>query len=161
MDIWQKQLGLDLQIPDDFGHWFAGFVDGEGCFTISKKPARHKGITLTFTIKLRDDDDGILHEIKNTLGIGRIYYRNKEYVRERGHFINNQVDWRVRRIGDIIHVIIPLFEKYPLRAKKKHDFKIWSQAAQLIYAKYHLTETGRKEVLRLKDELSEVRRYKG
>jgi len=53
-------------LGDDFGFWFSGFVDGEGCFTV-RRPLPRPGRTYTdyecaFSIILRQDDLGILEE---------------------------------------------------------------------------------------------------
>ena len=149
--VWQRCLGIDLDIPDGFGHWLAGFTDGEGCFVIRfQKPKYTKCF---FSIRLRADDIDILQEIQETLGVGQI-----RLSKEDGH--NEVAGWQVCAIGDLIHVLIPLFEKYPLRAKKKRDFAIWSRAVRLIHTKFHLTKAGLAEVLRLKEELEEGRKYK-
>jgi len=58
-----------------FGHWFAGFVDGEGCFHIQKETNR-QGFRCLFSIGLRKDDGEILHIIQQKLGIGKIHIKN-------------------------------------------------------------------------------------
>lgn len=68
------------RIDPAFGHWLAGFVDGEGCFYIGRICNRKKGVEYVnyrcaFTISLRDDDHAVLHEIRDTLGTGRIVTR--------------------------------------------------------------------------------------
>ena len=160
MTMWQRRLGLDLEVPDDFGHWLAGFVDGEGCFLILVKTG-DRCIWCQLQIHLRDDDKNILHQIKEITGVGNIDKRSNQRRRDEGILEWNAITWRVQRIGDIIHVIIPLFEKYPLRAKKRRDFVLWARAARIIQAKGHLTKEGREEVLRLKQEMEEGRKYNG
>jgi hypothetical protein len=150
--MWQRQLGLDLEIPDDFGNWLAGFTAGDGCFTIRSQPPKY--VKCFFTIRLRDDDFDILQEIQETLGIGKTRVLKKEKGK------NRLALWEVCAIGDIVHVLIPLFEKYPIRAKKKRDFLIWSRAARIIHSGFHLTKVGLAEVLALKREMEEGRKYK-
>jgi len=79
MAIWQRALGIDLDIPDGFGNWFAGFVDGDGCFLIN---ARGDGCTLE--ISLRGDDQAVLHQIRNALGVGNLYNVSQEHRRRKG-----------------------------------------------------------------------------
>lgn len=152
---WQLALGIDLDVPDDFGHWFAGMVDGEGSFTI-RLLHRDRSIyaSVEFHIKLRDDDAAILHEIKETLGIGRLY-SHKPASPNAGA----QLLYQVYRIGDIIHVLIPLFEEYPLRSKKRRDFILWKRAARMIHLGQHLTASGHEEILQLKKQMEEGRKY--
>lgn len=155
MPSWQHALGIDIDVPPDFGHWLAGFVDGEGCFDINVQNSG-RSIRCRLQIRLRDDDAAMLSTIRDTLGVGVVKAtpdpRPTRY---------NQATWTVSGIADIIHVIIPLFEKYPLRAKKAKDFRLWARAARLIHSKAHLTPDGREEVLALKRQMQEGRQYNG
>ena len=51
-------------------HYISGFVDGEGCFSISfnKNGERLPETRLIFEIEVREDDEPILREIKKVLG---------------------------------------------------------------------------------------------
>ncbi len=111
----------------EFGHWLSGFVDGEGNFGSSK----NCGHGCCFRIILREDDKEILEEIKNYLGVGKLYYRdikakmdnwNPKYITK---VRNNQWGYIVQPIVDLINVIVPQFEEYPLRAKKKKQYEEW------------------------------------
>jgi hypothetical protein len=159
--MWQRRLGLDIDVPDDFGNWLAGFMDADGTFLIQGRE-KQRTIACTCAIVQRDDNDAILYKIQEVLGVGHIRPLTREKQRERG--MTNAKDalrWRVGAIGDIIHVIIPLFEKYSLRGKKKRDFELWARAARIIQIGGHLTKAGHKEVLRLKQEMEKGRRYNG
>jgi hypothetical protein len=57
-------------IDPGFGHWFAGFVDGEGCFLITRVGKSYRCI---FSLHLRGDDRPILEEIHRNLGIGTVW----------------------------------------------------------------------------------------
>lgn len=107
-----------MDVDDSFGHWFAGFTDGEGCFDI-KGVGEH--YICRFTIGLRVDDRPILEEIQAKLGLGSIYKRTTASKH------NDQVAWEVTRkteTAQLVHV----FDRYPLRAKKAIDFAIWREA---------------------------------
>lgn len=107
-------------MDDAFGNWFAGFVDGEGCFLIQRS---NKGTyTCKFSITLRDDDSHILEVIRSTLGFGRIYLRPQVY---NGTMPQNQ--WRCDKKSDCAS-LVEILNQYPLRAKKRQDFVIWSEA---------------------------------
>jgi hypothetical protein len=41
---------------------------------------------------------------------------------------------RITAVGDLVRVVIPHFERYPLKTKKKNDFRIWRQAVELLAA---------------------------
>lgn len=46
---------------------------------------------------------------------------------------NPQKKFVINRLEDLVHVVIPHFEKYPLQAKKAKDFEIWRGIVLLVY----------------------------
>lgn len=156
--VWQRTLGLNLDISDEWGNWITGFTDGEGCFLIA---INENSAWCSFKINLREDDLEILEQIQKRLGgIGKIYHQDESRTRNEKKINRaDQYRWQVCRISDIIHVIIPLFEKYPLKTKKLNDFEIWAKAARLIHAKMHLMKEGMEEVIRLKVKMENGRKY--
>ena len=115
------------KITDAFGNWFAGFTDGEGCFIIAKRNRKtpRANYECQFKLELRDDDKPILEEIRDKLGIGKIY----DVPACPSDVPNARTSSRLI-IGTIAECVelVKIFEKYPLRAKKRHDFEIWKQA---------------------------------
>lgn len=57
---------------------------------------------------------------------------------------------RITSLKDIINVIIPHFDKYPLISQKKADFILFKQVADLMNRKQHLTSEGVQEIVNLK-----------
>lgn len=132
-------------------HYVTGFVDGEGCFsiTISKKRFKVPEVRLKFEIELREDDEPILKEIQDTLGCGSIYRLNYErYQKWMPH-----VKYQVGSFKDIKEKIIPFFKKYPPQAKKKKQFELFCKVAEMIDLKEHITEEGILKIRSLKDAL--------
>ena len=118
-----------VDVDDAFGHWLAGFVDGEGNFQAHNRGDGAGGFV--FRIILREDDKPVLDEIRLRLGVGVLYYRdllknkhnwNPKY---QATAITNQWAYLVQPMVDLINVIVPLFDKYPLRAKKKIQYAEW------------------------------------
>lgn len=110
----------EIIIDPAFGNWIAGFTDGEGSFNITRSDQRFKCM---FSIKLRRDDKSILQEIQSQLDVGRI-------VMLAGRKTSKpQAGFQVDSKHDCV-VIKNLFQKFPLRAKKSTDFKIWSAAVE-------------------------------
>ena len=117
------------------GDYIAGFIDGEGCFYLTyrsetryDRPGNPKYFRWTpyFAISIREDDKEILGKIKNTLDCGNVYILNRKGGDKMAHFI-------IQNIDDLYTNILPFFEKYPLIAKKKHDFKLWSIALKIMH----------------------------
>jgi len=140
------------------GHYIAGFVDGEGCFYLSyrqelkahrkNKPTYRRWVTY-FAIVLRNDDLDILNQIMNTLECGKI------------SFTKDQVRYNIQNIEDIIEKIIPFFETYELRAKKRHDFILWKKAAYIVKKNlFNNRGYSDKEHGRLLEIRNEMKKYK-
>lgn len=117
----------------DFGHYLSGLVDGEGCFCASVRGYKgglpYTSRIVRFTIKLRADDCPILELIQQFWQCGPIVHRVEGTCRLDG--TNAQTALDIRRIGDLSRVVIPHFEAFPLRAKKRADFDVWKQAVAL------------------------------
>lgn len=112
------------------GDYIAGFVDGEGCFALKfRRDVRHdrNGTPeylywgIEFAIVLREDDREILEKIKTTLGCGNF------------SSTHGSIRYSVTRFDDLLYKVVPFFEKYELRAKKAHDFKLWKEALVLLH----------------------------
>jgi hypothetical protein len=127
--------------------WYiAGFTDGEGSWgvTISKN-LRETGYTVLpkFTIGLHACDIALLERIAAQFGVGGIYVGS-----------NNLVRWQVSSVRDLVNVIIPFFEKYPLVSQKRADFELFKQIVELINNKEHLTPAGLQKIVNLKASLN-------
>lgn len=116
---------------DAFGHYLAGLTDGEGCFFLAMNPDRRTraySSILQFVIQLRADDLPILQLVQSYLQVGRVgeTQRKKIQGNRKPKFYFN-----VSGCLDLATVIVPHFDRYPLRAKKRRDFAIWRQAVLL------------------------------
>jgi site-specific DNA-methyltransferase (adenine-specific) len=142
-------------IDPSFGHWFAGFTDGEGCFRIHK--VRDGDYYEThFNIKLRRDDRKVLQTIQNTLGFGRIQDNKAEGNSE------PTSSYIVDRKDDCLK-LAEVFLRFPLRAKKQRDFYKWYEA--LLNWKYQKKGNrwhGKPDVSAMErnwQEMKEIRKY--
>lgn len=129
---------------DAFGHYIAGFVDGEGCFTITKgKQGRY---CPEFLIHLAAGDIEILEYIQHRLG-GHI---RTTPAKRAG--VSATVKLRVCKKSECLE-IVSFFNKYPLRAKKRLDFELWSNAVRA-----HSAGAGWEEIAKIKEQLSAARK---
>ena len=134
-------------------HYIVGFVDGEGCFSISISRLRFRvpEIRLIFEIELREDDETILKQIQNTLQCGSIYYLSYErYAKWRPH-----VKYKVASFKDIKEKVIPFFKRYQLQAKKKHQFELFCKVAEMIERNEHKTLEGVEMIRTLRSSFNE------
>lgn len=113
-------------VPDDFGHWLAGFIDGEGCFLISQTSAARRRNTakyvMSFQICVRADDGAILEECAQRTGLGTVYYFQKKREKQ-----GDVARWDCQRKADLL-AMVRLLDRFPLRAKKATDYAIWREA---------------------------------
>lgn len=138
------------EIDSEFGHWFAGFTDGEGCFTI-QPVSRY--FYCRFIIGLRSDDAPIIYEIHQKLSIGTI--REKTSPSMQGY---SQITFDVSSKSDCL-VLRDLFQTYPLRAKKARDFSIWSEALEVSLERRKSPDY-RDKMISLKRALEDNRKFK-
>lgn len=113
-------------IDPGFAHWMAGFIDGEGCFSVHKKNVNGcETYDCQFSITLRRDDKPILIAMKSALGgIGSLADRpapkGRENSKEQSRYcISSKADCQRLRA---------VLTAFPLRAKKARDFEIWCHA---------------------------------
>lgn len=128
--------------------WYIiGFTDGEGSWglSISKDTARKSGYNICpkFTIGLHSNDIALLERIAAHFGVGSISIGS-----------NNLIRFQVSSISDLVNVIIPFFEEYPLISQKRADFEIFKQIVMLVYNKEHLTPEGLQKIVNLKASLN-------
>jgi len=141
------------KINPDFGHWFAGFVDGEGHLGITRVGKSYRCV---FTMQLRKDDHAILEEIQQTLGMGSIYDLPSYGKDRNGHPTTMLM---VARKQDVI-ALRDIFLEFPLRAKKATDFDIWSKAVDEWKLHTNRWDTvSWDNMIALKQQLEESRKY--
>ena len=125
--------------------WVAGFVDGEGCFSVSvhKQPFmhRHRGwqIQAAFYVYQHRDHGDVLDALRSFFECGT--------VRPKGP--NSAVlTYSVTRLQDLRDVIVPFFETTRLRVKDQ-DSRIFSVVVEAMSRREHLTDEGFSRVVRL------------
>ncbi len=114
-------------------NWITGFTDAEGCFSIfftkSKKSKNWLEYTACFQIMLHIKDKDLLLKIKS-------FFNEVGYINHN----NNIVIYRVYKLKDIIGVIIPHFNNYPLITQKQSDFIIFKEIVSLMFSSKKLDE---------------------
>ena len=135
------------KIPDHIGYYFAGFVDGEGSFHLTFR--RRQDYKLPWKISLclnvSQKDKVILALLKRTLDCGTI--RNKG---------GGVWMYEVNNLVAIRENVIPFFDHFGfLSAKKKRDFAIFKQMAELMDEKAHLDKKGIADLLSLRREMND------
>lgn len=67
---------------------------------------------------------------------------------------DKSVNFRISKYSDIVDVIIPFFQKYPIIGQKSLDFLDFSKVAELIRKKEHLTSEGFNKILKINSSMN-------
>src|SRR5262249_758086 len=134
--------------------WVLGFVDGEGCFSISfvKQPDRQgrRGYRTgyqaahRFVVTQGKRSLECLYELRDFFGIGEVYCNKR--------FDNHKEDlymYYVQRRRDLLDVIIPFFRFHRLHSAKHQDFEKFAQCVEWIDRGHHLSSDGLMEIAKV------------
>lgn len=132
-------------------YYVTGFSDGEASFHVSivKNKNFKVGyqVSLVFTIQLHIKDLNLIEKIKSYFGVGIISIKNKDGK-------PYSVIYSVKSLKDILTVIIPHFDKYPLLTKKRADFILFKLIAILMSKGEHLTMEGLNKIISIKASMN-------
>ena len=134
-------------VPIGIGYYLAGFADGEGSFNVSFRPRpdfkQKWKVSVCFNVSQKDKV--ILALYKRWLGCGTLRSRP-----------DGVWYYEVNNLVAIRECVIPFFRKFGfLSAKKKRDFSKFQQIVRLIEEEKHLTESGIKEILDIREEMND------
>jgi hypothetical protein len=139
----QQETALSRQEIDV--SWVVGFVDGEGCFSVSvhRNPfvRRTRGwqLTPTFQVYQHEDHRSVLEELVGFFGCG--------FIRPKGP--NSRVlTYSVYNLRELDERVNPFFELHPLRVKNR-DFAAFVQIVRAMRRKEHLDPSGFERLVRL------------
>ena len=123
--------------------YVSGYVDGEGCFSISFSK-REKFLVgwetkPSFSVSQNEDRAQILFLMQKMFKCGFI----------RRDFSDKTLKYEVRSLDDLIRHIIPHFEKYPLVSDKQKDFEFFKKVCLLMQKQLHKNKNGLRKILNL------------
>jgi hypothetical protein len=132
-------------------YYVTGFTDAEGCFnvTVSPRISGNYQVSLRFSVELHQRDLSLLNNIKSFFNDAGTLNIRKDL-----RFTNPKVTWSVRNFDDIINVIIPHFDKYPLLSQKQADFLLFKEIALLMKDKEHLKPEGLAKIVAIKASIN-------
>jgi len=125
--------------------WIVGFVDGEGCFSVSvhrnAMMHRHGGWQLqpVFHVYQHQDHRSVLEALRRFFACGSVRPKGPQ---------SRVLTYSVERRRDLIEVIVPFFEAYPL-VVKRGDFEAFACIVRAMDAKEHLLGSGFERLVRL------------
>ena len=139
--------------------WITGFVDGEGCFTVSiirNYTATQKiayQVFCEFVVTQGERSRTSLETLERFFKCGYIN-RNRRHDNHR----EDVLKYCVRALQELDEIIIPFFEKHPLRTAKRYDFRIFRKIVRLVRRKRHLKPGGLQAIADLMATMNRKRR---
>jgi LAGLIDADG endonuclease len=136
--------------------YISGYVDGEGCFTVSISPRAKLAVGWevrpSLSVSQNGDRAEVLQVIQAYFGCGSI----------RPDRSDKTLKWETRRLEDILARVIPHFERYPLLSGKRLDFERFANVCQSMAAGEHRVTVGLIRIVELVSGMnpSGSRRYK-
>jgi hypothetical protein len=123
--------------------YISGYVDGEGCFTVSISPRAKLlvgwAVRPGFSVNQNGDRAEVLHAIRSYLGC--------EAFDPTG--ASRPSSGRRRRLEDILERVLPHFEWYPLLSSKRYDFDRFASICLLMADGAHRRRDGLVEIVEL------------
>ena len=123
--------------------YISGYVDGEGCFTVSISPRRKLRVGWevrpSFSVSQNGDRAEVLHALQAYFGCGSI----------RPDPGDRTLKWETRRLEDLLGRVVPHFEQYPLLSSKQNDFERFASVCRLMAAGAHRRRDGLTEIVEL------------
>jgi hypothetical protein len=124
----------------DISSYISGYVDGEGCFTVSFSPRA----------KLRSG-----WEVRPSFSVSQNSDRAEVLLALREHFkcggfrpdrSDKTLKYEVRDLVSLLTRVIPHFERYPLMSSKRRDFEKFATICRMLERRWHLTDAGLREI---------------
>jgi hypothetical protein len=126
-------------------NWVVGFVDGEGCFSVSVHRSsmmhRHGGWQLqpVFQVYQHRDHRDVIEALVSFFGCGR--------VRPKGPH-SDTLTYVVESLRDLGRSVLPFFEEHP-PVVKRSDCAKFAEIVRSMQRKEHLTRSGFERLVRL------------
>ncbi len=126
-------------------NWVCGFVDGEGCFSVSvhRNPGARKTngwqLQAVFQVYQHQRDRGTLERIRELFGCGSIHPKGPQ---------SSVLTYAVWSLVDLAERVIPFFEGNQLIVKRR-DFELFACIVRAMRRKEHLEAQGFERLARL------------
>jgi hypothetical protein len=139
--------------------WVVGFVDGEGCFSVSfvrqggdaQRVGYRTGWQATprFAVVQGERSLAALLDLQQFFGVGRVY-RN----RRKDNHKEDLFQLHVAKLDELNDVIVPFFQVHPLRTAKAYDFAQFVKCLAIITAGRHRETDGLIALLELAETMN-------
>ena len=123
--------------------YISGYIDGEGCFTVSISPRAKLlagwEVRPSLSVSQNGDRAEVLHAIQAYFGCGSI----------RPDRSDRTLKWETRRLEDILERVLPHFESFPLLSGKRYDYERFASVCRHMAGGAHRRRDGLIEIVEL------------
>ncbi len=142
-NLWPEQHAGSLQGRVDLPSYISGFVDGEGCFTVSISPRPTLLVRWearpSLSVSQNGDRSEVLLDIQRYFDCGTL----------RPDRSDRTLKWEVRSLPLLVDRVIPHFRRYPLLSGKQRDFELFASVCERMVRGEHRSAAGLSEIVRL------------
>ena len=140
-NLWLGQYAGSHDASVHLPSYISGYVDGEGCFTvsISPRPTLLVGWEVRPSLSVSQNGDRIevLLAIQEYFGCGSL----------RPDRSDRTVKWEVRSLPILVHRIVPHFRMHPLLSGKRKDFELFAEICERMTRGDHRLLLGLSEIV--------------
>ena len=133
--------------------WVVGFVDGEGCFScpiFQNKPMTMRWqVQPQFAVVQSASSRDVLDGLVRFFGCGNVYI-NRRHDNHREDLFR----YCVSRFAHVRDVIVPFFQRNPLRTSKRDNFEKFARVVGLMDSGRHLTVPGLIEIAEIAETMN-------
>jgi hypothetical protein len=137
--------------------WAVGFVDGEGCFSISvvRNPSCRLGwqVQHEFSVTQAASSRPALELLVEVFGCGKLI----ENIRHDNHR-ETLLRFSVKRRADLVAAVVQFFEEHPLRTAKQSDFVLFAAVLRMMEEAAHSTPEGLAAIARITEQMNRRQR---
>lgn len=127
----------------DFASYISGFVDGEGCFSVSfnLREKLRMGIEVrpSFAIAQNKRNLAIIKKLHDYFGCGAIRFSKNDQCYK----------YEVRDLKELREKIIPHFKQFPLLTSKCSDFEVFGEICERVAQSKHRNREHLREIISL------------
>lgn len=134
----------------EINSYITGFVDGEGCFSVSfsKRQKFKTGLEVrpSFSVSQHQRNKEIILFLQKHFNCGGVRFSKRD----------RNFKFEVRSIKDLNQIIIPHFLKFPLQTSKQKDFEKFRKICDLVKKNQHLNIAGLRLIIELASTMNEA-----
>lgn len=140
-NLWLEQNAGPLPSRVDVPSYISGYVDGEGCFSVSISPRATLSVGWEVRPSLSVSQNADRSEV---LLIIQRYFRCGTLRPDRS---DRTLKWEVRSLPLLVDRVVPHFEMYLLLSGKQRDFELFADICRRMVSRAHRLPVGLIEIV--------------